>query len=158
LPEIEAGSYDAVAFLLSVQDMDPLEPVLSGAAWALKEHGRVALVLTHPAFRIPRQSGWGWDENRKLVFRRIDHYLTRLDVPMNPLGGKGSSIVTRSFHRPLSDYVNALADQGLLVDRMEEIPAEKLSVQGATTRAANLARKEIPLFVALRARKVTPAG
>jgi SAM-dependent methyltransferase len=158
IPEIEAESYDAVVFLLSAQDMDPLEPALSGAAWALKCQGRVALLLTHPAFRIPRQSGWGWDENRKLVFRRIDHYLTRLDVPMSPLGGKGSSIVTRSFHRPLSSYVNGLADQGLFVDRMEEIPAQKLSVQGATTRAVNLARKEIPLFLAVRAKKVTEAG
>ena len=29
------GSHDAAVFLLSIQDIDPLEPVLSSAAWAL---------------------------------------------------------------------------------------------------------------------------
>ena len=157
LREIESQSYDAVTFLLSIQDMDPLEPVFSGAAWALKAEGRAVLLLTHPAFRVPRQSGWGWDEGRKLVYRRIDRYLTPLPVPMNPLGGNGSGVVTRSFHRPMSHYVNGLADQGLLVEHMEEIPAHKLNVAGSTTRAANLARKEIPLFVALRATKIRRA-
>ena len=42
--------------------VDPLEPALASAAWALRPGGRLALLLTHPCFRIPRQSGWGWDE------------------------------------------------------------------------------------------------
>src|SRR5581483_7766663 len=67
--ELENGSFDAVVFLLSLQDMDPLEPVLQGAALMLRPLGRMVVLLTHPAFRVPRQSGWGWDEGRKLVYR-----------------------------------------------------------------------------------------
>jgi hypothetical protein len=36
----------------------------------------MVLLLTHPCFRVPRQSGWGWDEQRKLQYRRVDRYLT----------------------------------------------------------------------------------
>jgi hypothetical protein len=60
--------------------------------------------------------------------------------------------VTRSFHRPLQDYVNGLADQGLLTDRLDEIPVQRLAAAQAETRAENLARSEIPLFLGLRAR------
>lgn len=153
IPDLRTDRFDAAVFLLSLQDMDPLEPVLASAAAALKPGGRAVLLLTHPAFRIPRQSGWGLDEGRKLVYRRIDRYLTPLPVPLKALPGKEGR-TTRSFHRPVSDYVNGLADAGLLTDRMEEVPAHKLSTAGSTPKAAELARKEIPLFLGIRARKV----
>ncbi|HLJ66805.1 MAG TPA: class I SAM-dependent methyltransferase [Chloroflexota bacterium] len=153
-PGIRPASFDAAVFLLSLQDMDPLAPVLEGTAHALKPGGRVVLLLTHPAFRVPRQSGWGWDEGRKLMYRRVDRYLTPLPVPMKPYPGRDGAGVTRSFHRPIQDYVNGLAEQGLLTDRMEEIAAHRTVERAPTARAANLARKEIPLFLGLRARKV----
>ncbi len=156
LAEIQPGMFDAVVFLLSLQDMDPLEPVLASAARALKPGGRVVLLLTHPAFRVPRQSGWGFDEGRKLVYRRVDRYLTSLPVPMKSLPGKDNSATTRSFHRPISAYVNGLSEQSLLVDRMEEIPAHKLHRAGLAReeRAERAAREEIPLFLCIRAWKV----
>jgi SAM-dependent methyltransferase len=153
---LSAASFDAVVFLLSIQDMDPLEPVIHSAAWALKPGGRVVIMMTHPAFRMPRQSGWGWDEGRKLVYRRIDRYLTPLPIPMKLLPGRDTTATTRSFHRPLGMYVNGLSDQGLLVDRMDEIPAHKLTTAGENAKAVDLARREIPLFLGLRARAVRP--
>jgi SAM-dependent methyltransferase len=145
------GSYDGATFLLSIQDMDPLERVLASAAWALKPGGRLVALLTHPAFRVPRQSGWGWDEGRKLQYRRVDRYLTPLPVPMKSIDG---SRPTRSFHRPVSAYVNGLAACGLAVDSMLEVPAHRVkSPRAGDDKAAELARREIPLFLALRARK-----
>ncbi len=47
--------------MLSIQDMDPLSDVLESAAWAPNLDGRVVILMTHPCFRVPRQSGWGWD-------------------------------------------------------------------------------------------------
>jgi ubiquinone/menaquinone biosynthesis C-methylase UbiE len=154
LPGIEAETFDAVVFLLSLQDMDPLVPVIAGAARVLRPNGRAILLLTHPAFRVPRQSGWGWDEGRKLVYRRVDRYLTPLPVPMKPLPGQNRA--TRSFHRPLQDYVNALGDEGLLLDHMDEVLAHKMKRLGAGLRAEEMARNEIPLFLAIRAWKVRP--
>lgn len=149
--DLALASFDAAVFLLSLQDMDPMEPVLASAAAMLKPGGRLILLLTHPAFRIPRQSGWGFDEGRKLVYRRVDRYLTPLPVPMKPFPGQEGR--TWSFHRPLQTYVNALSDVGLYVDRMEEIPAGAVHTGSGNRRADTHARKEIPLFLVLRAVK-----
>jgi SAM-dependent methyltransferase len=150
--ELRANSFDGVVFLLSIQDIDPLDAALHSAAWALRPGGRAVLIMTHPCFRMPRQSGWGWDNTRQLCYRRVDRYLTPLAVPMKSYGGaKGGA--TRSFHRPLELYVNSLAASGLLVDWVREIPTYKVGEGGPRARAENLANQEIPLFLALRARK-----
>jgi SAM-dependent methyltransferase len=155
LPSIQAlhaGEFDAVVFLLSIQDMDPLADVLRSAAWALKDGGRVVILMNHPAFRVPRQSGWGWDEGRKLRYRRIDRYLSPLAVPMKSL--PGVRYVTRSFHRPLQSYVNGLTGHGLLIEHMAEIPAHKANAPLMEGASAERARREIPLLLGLRARKI----
>ena len=110
--------------------------------------------MTHPCFRIPRQSGWDWDENRKLRYRRIDSYLTPLTVPMKEYPGQAGG-ATISFHRPLEQYINGLGECGLLVDSMSEIPYPA-SENGA--KAEKRASQEIPLFLALRARKLRHSG
>jgi ubiquinone/menaquinone biosynthesis C-methylase UbiE len=144
--EVEAGAYDACAYLLSIQDMNPLKTVVTSAAYALRRGGSIAIVMTHPCFRIPRQSGWGYEDERKLQYRRIDRYLTPLNIPMKQ-HKRGTTI---SFHRPISAYINALAEVGLLVDKLDEIT----TYQRGENRAAQRANDEIPLFMGLRARKL----
>lgn len=150
---IQADMFDAVVFLLSIQDMNPLEEVVRSAAWALKPGGRAILLMTHPAFRVPRQSGWGFDEGRKLQYRRVDRYLTPLPVPMKQHPGKESG-VTISFHRPVSEYINTLATCGLLIDHMDELPIGDDAMKKNRSKAEKAADAEIPLFMALRARKI----
>lgn len=148
-PTLAAGAFDAAVFLLSLQNIDPLEPALASAAWALRPGGRLVLLLTHPCFRIARQSGWGWDEGRKLRYRRLDRYLTPLRVPLRPpSSGRGAPVPT--FHRPLGDYVNGLASCGLLVDAIRELASPP--ARGAAPAEAR-AEAEFPLFLALRARR-----
>ncbi|HEX5726600.1 MAG TPA: class I SAM-dependent methyltransferase [Longimicrobiaceae bacterium] len=152
LPEIAEGAFDTAVFLLSIQDIDPLEDALGSAAWALRPGGRVVLLMTHPCFRVPRQSGWGWDTQRRLRYRRVDRYLTRMAVPMKGYG-PGRRGVTRSYHRPLGAYVNGLAACGLLVDGVHEIPTYRTHPPGPRARAERAANREIPLFLGLRAVK-----
>lgn len=149
---LEEGAHDAAVFLLSIQDMDPLDDVLRGVEWALRAAGRVVLLMTHPAFRQPRHSGWGYDEGRKLTYRRIDGYLTPMAVPMKSLG---DGPPTRSFHRPISTYVNALGDVGFAVDAMFEVadlPPDRRP--GRAARGDARAQAEIPIFLALRAVRI----
>lgn len=150
LPGLSPGSFDAAVFLLSIQDMQPLDAVLRSAAWALRSGGRLVILMTHPCFRVPRQSGWGHDPGRDLRFRRIDTYLKPLSVPMKAYGGEARSGTTLSFHRPLGDYINGLAACGLLVDALREISTYK----EGKTRAEQRANAEIPLFAGIRARRV----
>lgn len=146
---LRAHSFDAVTFLLSIEDMNPLGQVLAAAAWAVRAGGQVVILMRHPCFRIPRQSGWGHDAQRKLRYRRVDHYLTPLSVPMKPYR-KGSRGVTISFHRPLNEYINVLATHRLLIDRLEEIATFRQDEDKAARRADT----EIPLFLGLRAQAV----
>lgn len=149
LHQVEAHSFDAAVFLLSIEDMNPLDQVIAAAAWALRDDGRAVILMRHPCFRVPRQSGWGHDDQRKLRYRRVDHYLSPLSVPMKQ-HQRGKRGVTISFHRPLSEYINALARRGLMIDRLEEIATFREEDDKATRRAD----AEIPLFMALRAKAV----
>ena len=146
LADLEPAGHDAAVFCLSIQDMDGLEDVVAGLDWALRPRARVVLVMTHPAFRQPRHSGWGTDEGRGLHVRRIDAYLEPMAVPMKSLGGGPP---TRSFHRPIGTYVNALASAGFATDRMLELP--DVTVDERRDRARARAEAQIPLFLALRA-------
>lgn len=142
-------TFEAVVFLLSIQDMNPLDAVLRSASSLLAHGGRLVILMTHPCFRVPRQSGWGHDADRNLRFRRVDRYLQPLGVPMKSYG-KGRSGVSMTFHRPLGHYINGLAACGLLVDALDEITTHK---QGAS-KAERRANAEIPVFVGIRARKL----
>jgi len=146
---LEPGAFDAAVFMLSIQDMDPLDDIVRGVDWALGPGSRVVLLMTHPAFRQPRHSGWGFDETRKLTYRRIDGYLNEMAVPMKSLGG---GLPTRSFHRPISAYVNALADAGFATDAMVEVPDLPPERRpGSAARGDARANAEIPIFLGLRA-------
>ena len=146
---LEERSFDAAVFLLSIQDMDALDEVIRAVSWALRDRSRVVLVMTHPAFRQPRHSGWGTDEDRKLTYRRVDSYLSEMAVPMKSLGGGPP---TRSFHRPISAYVNAFATEGFLTDAMIEIPDLAPDRRpGRAARGDARANAEIPIMLAMRA-------
>lgn len=161
---IEAGAFDAALFMLSIEDIDPLAQAIDSAAWALREGGRLVIVMRHPAFRVPRQSGWGFDPQRELQYRRVDSYLTPMRVPLksyavNRQRGEKSSLnaqqeragVTISFHRPISHYISELVTAGFLIDALREIPTFKQGQSPAEQRA----NQEFPLFLAIRARKLT---
>jgi ubiquinone/menaquinone biosynthesis C-methylase UbiE len=147
LPGSPNDGYDAAVFLLSLQDIDPFEEAIASVARVLKPSSRIVILLTHPAFRQPRHSGWGYDAARKLTFRRVDAYLTPMKVPMKALAGHRPTV---SFHRPLSSYINAIGAAGFAVDAMRELPdlAQQLRPRREQRHSGNL---DIPLFLGLRA-------
>jgi SAM-dependent methyltransferase len=152
LDSLPDKSFDAAVCVLAAQNIEPIAPVFAQCARLLKPGGRLVTVLTHPAFRIPRQSGWGRDEDRKLLFRRVDRYLTPLKIPIDMRPFKlPDQQVTWTYHRPIQTYVNGLAEAGLWTNTLEEWPSPRASQPGPTARAENRARGEFPLFLALRA-------
>lgn len=58
------------------------------------------------------------------------------------------------INRPLQDYVNGLADCGLMVDCVKEMPTHKVHTSGPRSKAENMANQEVPLFLGLCAVKI----
>lgn len=146
------GPYDHAALVMALQDLDPIAPVLAGVAEAVRPGGRVVMCMTHPCFRIPRRSSWGWDEANGVQFRRIDGYLSPLSAPIKIHPGmEHDTSRTTTFHRPVSAYVNACGDAGLGVVAMDELCSNRRGTKGPRFGAEDRAAKEFPLFLAITA-------
>ncbi len=148
-------AFDGAACILAIQNIRDAERVFAQTASLLKPGAPFVIVLNHPAFRIPRQSMWGHDEKKKLQYRRIERYLSPMNIPIEMSPGAKHGETTMSYHHPLAFYVNELARAGFLVDQMEEWTSHKESKPGGHARAENRARDEFPLFLAIRARKTS---
>jgi ubiquinone/menaquinone biosynthesis C-methylase UbiE len=150
LPE---NRFDAAACVLAIQNIHPLAPVFQSVARILKPAGRFAIVIMHPCFRGTKETSWGWDEPAKIQYRRVDRYLLPRKSPIVTHPGSQPDQFTWSFHYPLEAYIKAFRNSGLLVDAIEEWPSHKTSTSGPRAAAENTARKEIPMFMAIRALK-----
>ncbi len=152
---LRSRRFDGAVCVLAIQNIKDMRAVFAEAANVLAPGAPLVLVLNHPAFRVPRQSDWGWDEAKKILYRRVDRYLTPLDVPilMNPGQQGRKPLTTMSHHRPLQDYVAALAAAGFSIDALEEWVSHRASDSGPRAKAENRSRAEFPLFLALRARR-----
>lgn len=153
LESIKKSSVDQVTIILALQNIEHIQAVFSEVARVLRKDGTFHIVLNHPAFRIPKSSSWEFDEKKHAQYRRVDAYLseTRSEMDMHP--GIPGSTKTLSFHRPLQVYFKGLLKAGFMVNRLEEWISHKTSDSGPRAQAENLARKEIPLFLYLSAKK-----
>jgi ubiquinone/menaquinone biosynthesis C-methylase UbiE len=154
LSTFPADRFDAAACVLAIQNIHPIQPVFTGVARLLKPMGRFVLVMMHPAFRGPKETSWGWDEEQKVQFRRVDRYLIPRKTPITTHPGKRPDVYTWTFHKPLEQYVRSLRNAGMLIDALEEPPSHKTSTSGPRAAAENDARNEIPMFLAIRAVKI----
>jgi ubiquinone/menaquinone biosynthesis C-methylase UbiE len=151
---IKDGAVDKVAIVLALQNMENTAAVTQECARVIKKGGDLFIVLNHPAFRVPKESSWGWDEKEKVQYRRVDRYLSELKVSIAMHPGKTSTSYTTSFHRPLQSYFKALGKAGFGVVAMEEWNSHKKSELGPRAAAEDIARKEIPLFLCLVGKKM----
>ncbi|MDG1844509.1 MAG: methyltransferase domain-containing protein [Nitrospinaceae bacterium] len=148
---LNGQEFDGIACLLAVQNIENIEPVFQNVARWLKPKGKFVMVLTHPCFRIPRQTHWGWDEDKKIEYRRVDRYANEMKIPILTPPFVDKVNYTMTYHRPLQNYFSALLKAGLYVDCLEEWMSNKESASGKRSRGENRARKEVPLFMAIRA-------
>jgi 23S rRNA-/tRNA-specific pseudouridylate synthase/ubiquinone/menaquinone biosynthesis C-methylase UbiE len=88
-------------------------------------------------------------------YRRVDGYLSPGQVPitMNPgyAAHGAEEVTTWTFHRPLQTYIRTLGEAGFLLEALEEWPSLRKSQSGPRAAEENRARREIPMFLALRA-------
>ncbi len=147
------GVFSHAAIVLALQNIESPIDVLKHIHAHLGPKGKLAIVLNHPSFRIPRQSGWIIDPSKKLQSRRVDRYMSALNIPIatHP-SQKDASSSTLSFHTPLSFFFKILKETGFHVLELEEWCSDKKS-SGKMSTMEDRAREEFPLFLTLIAEK-----
>lgn len=145
------SSYDAATCLMAVHDVPDALGMFTNVAKSLKPGGRALFIFMHPCFRIPRQTHWGWDNDQKIQFRRVDRYGTAIEIPITTHPGKGTSETTTFYHRPLSELLTSFGKAGLGVLGCEELFSHRRSQTGPFSKAEHRAAGEFPLFIAIKA-------
>ncbi|MDO8626479.1 MAG: class I SAM-dependent methyltransferase [Candidatus Magasanikbacteria bacterium] len=140
------------AIILALQNMENPGSVLKNTAVHLKGGAKLVIVLNHPAFRIPRQSGWDVNPKNNIQYRWINRYLSPMKIPLNMHPGKSNTELTWSFHEPISAYAKFLKEAGFVIENIEEWSSDKTSTSREKKRE-DRARAEIPLFMCVVAIK-----
>jgi SAM-dependent methyltransferase len=140
----DAGSFDLVVAFMSLQDVDDMERSVAEAARLLQPGGRISLAVVHPFNSAGRFDG----DEAEAPFVVADSYLERFRYSDN-LVRDGLEITFVSEHRPIQAYVDALADSGLLVERLRETGVP----DSAIVRPRSRRWQRLPLFLHIRAVK-----
>jgi SAM-dependent methyltransferase len=151
LPFADA-SFDAAVACLVFEHIHEVDEAIVEVARVLRPGGRFLFLLNHPLLQTPN-SGWIDDQilDPPEQYWRIGPYLVEDETVEEVAQG----VFIPFLHRPLSRYLNALADAGLLLRRMEEPPpppgflARAQEYQDAAT---------IPRLLFLRLEKEGPSG
>lgn len=147
LPFADA-SFDAVVACLVFEHIRDVDDAIAEVARVLTPGGRFCFFLNHPLLQTPNS---GWIDDQDLdppeQYWRIGPYL----IEDETIEEVEKDVFIPFIHRPLSRYVNALSDNGLVIDRMEE-PAPP---PGFIARAEEYAdAATIPRLLYLRSRKL----
>ncbi len=139
---VATGAFDAAVACLVFEHITNVDGALAEVARALRPGGIFLFLLNHPFLQVPG-SGWIDDQILGEQYWRVGPYLTE-DVALEELA---PGVVLPFVHRPLSRYVNRLAEVGLHIERMEE-PAPP---PGFIAKAPEYAESvTIPRLLALR--------
>lgn len=116
LPFADA-SFDAAVACLVFEHIDAVDRAISEVARVIRPGGRFSFFLNHPLLQTP---GSGWIDDQILdppeQYWRIGPYLVEAEsIEQVELG-----VYIRFIHRPLSRYINTLAEHGLMLERMVE--------------------------------------
>jgi SAM-dependent methyltransferase len=140
-------TFDAAVACLVFEHIDGVDDAIAEVARVLRPGGRFSFFLNHPLLQTP---GSGWIDDHTVdppeQYWRIGPYLVEQDsVEQVELG-----VFIRFIHRPLSRYLNALAEHGLVLERMvEPAPPEGFLVRADEYRAASA----VPRLLYLRLRR-----
>lgn len=143
-------SIDIVVCVLALQNIENITGTFKEVSRVLRKGGKFIFVINHPSFRNPQSSFWGYSEEEKVQYRRVDSYLSesKVKIDMTPGNAKEKKF-TISFHRPLQLWSKLLSKHDFAITRMEEWESHRVSEKGPKQDSENKARKEIPLFLAI---------
>lgn len=110
-------SFDAAVACLVFEHISDLDAAIVEVARVLRPGGTFLFLLNHPLLQTP---GSGWIDDQILdppeQYWRVGEYLPEAQT----VEEVEKDVFITFFHRPLSRYLNALADAGLTLRHMEE--------------------------------------
>lgn len=138
------ASFDLVIAFLSLQDVDEAPRAIGEAARVLMAGGWLCLAVVHPFSSAGR-----FETGEPDSAFRVD--ISYLDVSYieDTVVRDGLEVKFPSAHRPLHEYVGAITDAGLLIDRVAEPPLPDTAVHSERARRW----QRMPLFLHVRAVK-----
>lgn len=111
------ASFDTVVACLVFEHIEAVDAAIAEVARVVEPGGQFVFFLNHPLLQTP---GSGWIDDHVLdppeQYWRIGPYL----VESHSLEEVEKDVFIPFIHRPLSRYVNALADVGLRISHMHE--------------------------------------
>lgn len=146
LPFADAA-FDAVLACLVFEHISNVDSAIAEVARVLEHRGHFVFMLNHPLLQTPNS---GWIDDHMLdppeQYWRIGDYLVEDETVEEVQLGVHIPFI----HRPLSRYVNALADNGMFVRKMLEPAPPAGFLERATEYAA---AATIPRLLVLDAMK-----
>jgi SAM-dependent methyltransferase len=138
-------SFDGVLACLVFEHISAVDQAIAEVARVLQPGGRFLFFLNHPLLQTPG-SGWIDDQIIEEQYWRIGPYLIESDV----IEEVEKNVFIPFVHRPMSRYINAMAQNGLFLTEMQE-PAPP---PGFLAKAADYGDADtIPRLLLLNARK-----
>jgi SAM-dependent methyltransferase len=137
-------AFDLVVAFMSLQDMDDLHEAIRESARVLEPGGTLCLAVVHPLASAGQFTGDEADsafviEGSYLeTFRYSDSFVR-----------DGLVMTFVSERRPIQAYVDAIADAGLLVERLRETEVPESGI----VRPRSRRWQRLPIFLHIRARK-----
>lgn len=140
----EGGSFGLVVAFMSLQDVDDLAGALGEAARVLAAGGRLCLAIVHPL----NSAGSFTSRTPDSPFVIAGSYLDEAGTD-ETFERDGLAMRFVSRHRPLQAYTEALAEHGLVIERLREPALPEAGFNGEHGPRW----RRIPLFLHLRAVK-----
>jgi SAM-dependent methyltransferase len=138
------SSFDLVVAFMSLQDIELFERAIAEAERVLEPGGRLCLAVVHPFSSAGRFEG----EEQDSPFVVRGSYLSRF-LYEDRIEREGLEMTFVSEHRPIEAYVDALAEAGLLVERLRETDVPETAIRRPRSRRW----QRLPLFLHIRALK-----
>jgi SAM-dependent methyltransferase len=154
LASLPNESFDLAVSQMGLMDIPDAAGAISEMGRTLRPGGRFLALICHPCFDIPENSAWVWEKAGfdTAAWRKVGRYASPFEAPMQWCKG-GETILIMAYHRPLSWYVRAIRDAGMVLTGLEEpTPGEEFIAQQQPDGAW---MTEVPLHVIFEAKKIS---
>lgn len=153
LAPLPDSSYDLAVSQMGLMDIPDAAGAIGEMGRVLRPGGRFVALICHPCFDIPENSAWVWEKAgfEAAAWRKMRRYSTPFAAPI-PWRKDGEIIHIMAYHRPVSWYVRAIRDAGMVLTGLEEpTPGEEFIAQQQPDGAW---MTDVPLHIIFEARKI----